>query len=125
MADQRYKDMLVACSADDVFLTSAFTGLQTNMLRPSLVSAGIDPDSLPEGGAIDISKDVDIAAHERRPTRWRDVWSAGHSTSGVLRVLSVADLISQTWQSTRRHEPRRFHRSETVGARSRRGPLST
>ena len=96
MADQRYKDMLVASSADDVLLTPAFTGLQTNMLRPSIVAAGLDPDSLPERGAIDISKDIDVGARESRPTRWRDIWSAGHSTSGVLKVLSVADLISQT-----------------------------
>jgi nitronate monooxygenase len=96
MADQRYKDMLVASSADDVLLTRAFTGLQTNMLRPSIVAAGLDPDSLPERGAIDISKDIDVGARESGPRRWRDIWSAGHSTSGVLNVLSVADLISQT-----------------------------
>ncbi len=47
MADQRYKDMLVASSADDIVLTRAFTGLQTNMLRPSIVAAGLDPDLLP------------------------------------------------------------------------------
>jgi nitronate monooxygenase len=94
MADQRYKDMLVASNADDIVLTRAFTGLQTNMLRPSIVAAGLDPDSLPERGAIEISKDIDIEARESR--RWRDIWSAGHSTSGVLKVSSVADLISQT-----------------------------
>jgi nitronate monooxygenase len=96
MADQRYKDMLVASSADDIVLTRAFTGLQTNMLRPSIVAAGLDPDSLPERGAIEISKDIDVEARESGPARWRDIWSAGHSTSGVLKVSSVADLISQT-----------------------------
>ena len=35
MADARYKEMLVTSSADDILLTKAFTGLQTNMLRPS------------------------------------------------------------------------------------------
>jgi nitronate monooxygenase len=96
MADQRYKDMLVASGADDIVLTRAFTGLQTNMLRPSIVAAGLDPDSLPERGSIEISKDIDIGARESGPARWRDIWSAGHSTSGVLKVSSVADLISQT-----------------------------
>jgi len=96
MADQRYKDMLVASNADDIVLTRAFTGLQTNMLRPSIVAAGLDPDSLPERGSIEISKDIDIGARESGPARWRDIWSAGHSTSGVLKVSSVADLISQT-----------------------------
>jgi nitronate monooxygenase len=96
MADQRYKDMLVASSADDVILTRAFTGLQTNILRPSIIAAGLDPDSLPERGGIEIGKDIDVRGRESKPSRWRDVWSAGHSTSGVLEVSSAADLISQT-----------------------------
>ncbi|MDO9058363.1 MAG: nitronate monooxygenase, partial [Bradyrhizobium sp.] len=96
MADVRYKAMLVASSADDILLTTAFTGLQTNMLRPSIAAAGLDPDNLPPRGAIDIGKDIDIGARENRPARWRDIWSAGHSTSGVAAVLSVDDLVAQT-----------------------------
>ena len=96
MADPRYKAMLVASSADDILLTTAFTGLQTNMLRPSIVAAGLDPDNLPQRGAIDIGKDIDIGARENRPARWRDIWSAGHSTSGVTGVLAVDDLVAQT-----------------------------
>jgi len=96
LADARYKAMLVASSADDILLTTAFTGLQTNMLRPSIEAAGLDPDHLPQRGAIDIGKDIDIGARENRPKRWRDIWSAGHSTSGVTGVLSVDELIAQT-----------------------------
>ena len=95
MADVRYKDMLVASSADDIVLTTAFTGLQTNMLRPSITAAGLDPDDLPQRGAIDIGKDIDIGARENRPARWRDIWSAGHSTSGVTEVMSVDDLVAR------------------------------
>jgi nitronate monooxygenase len=96
MADARYKAMLVASSADDILLTTAFTGLQTNMLRPSIAAAGLDPDNLPQRGAIDIGKDIDIGARENRPVRWRDIWSAGHSTSGVTEVLSVDELVART-----------------------------
>ena len=96
MADQRYKDMLVASSADDILLTTAFTGLQTNMLRPSIEAAGLDPDDLPARGAIDIGKDIDIGARENRPKRWKDIWSGGHSTSGVTEVLSVDEMIART-----------------------------
>lgn len=96
MADNRYKDMLVSSSADDILLTTAFTGLQTNMLRPSIEAAGLDPDNLPSRGAIDIGKDIDIGARENRPKRWRDVWSAGHSVSGVDAVLSVDELVART-----------------------------
>jgi nitronate monooxygenase len=96
MADIRYKAMLVSSSADDILLTTAFTGLQTNMLRPSLEAAGLDPDDLPQRGAIDIGKDIDIGARENSPKRWRDVWSAGHATSGVADVLSVDELVART-----------------------------
>jgi nitronate monooxygenase len=96
MADVRYKEMLVASSADDILLTTAFTGLQTNMLRPSIAAAGLDPDDLPLRGAIDIGKDIDIGARDARPARWRDIWSAGHATSGVTEVLPVDDLIART-----------------------------
>lgn len=96
MADPRYKAMLVESSADDILLTRAFTGLQTNMLRPSIEAAGLDPDDLPERGAIDIGKSMDVNARESRSTRWRDIWSAGHSTSGVTDIPSVADLVART-----------------------------
>jgi nitronate monooxygenase len=96
MADARYKDMLVASSADDILLTTAFTGLQTNMLRPAIAAAGLDPDNLPQRGPIDIGKDIDVGARESGPKRWRDVWSAGHSTSGVTEVLSVDEMVART-----------------------------
>jgi nitronate monooxygenase len=96
MADIRYKQMLAASSADDVLLTTAFTGLQTNMLRPSIEAAGLDPDNLPPRGAIDIGKDIDIGARESRPKRWKDIWSAGHSVSGVTEVMSVDEMIART-----------------------------
>jgi nitronate monooxygenase len=47
-------------------------------------------------GAIEIASDIDIGAREARPKRWRDIWSAGHSTSGVTGVLSVDGLIART-----------------------------
>jgi nitronate monooxygenase len=106
MADARYKAMLVKSSADDILLTTAFTGLQTNMLRPSISAAGLDPDNLPPRGAIDISEDIDIAAREKRPARWRDIWSAGHSTSGVTEVLAVDDLVARTIAEYREADPR-------------------
>jgi len=96
MAPEAYKAMLVEASADDILLTKAFTGLQTNMLRPSIVGAGLDPENLPERGAIDIAKDISVEARETRPQRWKDIWSAGHSVSGVRAVESVAELVEKT-----------------------------
>jgi nitronate monooxygenase len=97
MASDGYKSMLVSSSADDILLTRAFTGLQTNMLRPSIVAAGLDPDNLPARGEIDISKDISVEGREaNRPKRWKDIWSAGHSVSGVQEVLSTAEVVAQT-----------------------------
>lgn len=96
MAPPGYKHILADSSADDVMLTAALTGLPTNLLRPSIVAAGLDPDNLPARGAIDIAADISVEAHEARPKRWRDIWSAGHSVSGVDAVLPVADLVART-----------------------------
>ena len=89
MAQPAYKRMLVDSNADDVVLTRAFTGLQTNMLRPSIVAAGLDPDRLPERGGIDVAKDITAG----QPRQWRDIWSAGHSVSSVSEIVSVEAVI--------------------------------
>ncbi len=101
MAAPEYKQMLVDARLDDIQLTRAFTGLETNMLRPSIVAAGLDPANLPQRGTIDISKDIDRGERERRqaqggPKRWKEVWSAGHSVSGVDDVPGVAALVART-----------------------------
>lgn len=109
MAAPGYKDMLVGSRLDDIKLTRAMTGLETSILRPSLVAAGLDPDNLPERGAIDISKDIDRGAREKSDTRrWKDIWSAGHSVSGVTDVPGVTDLVERTrgeYEAARRTSP--------------------
>jgi nitronate monooxygenase len=97
LAKEAYKQMLVRTRLDDILLTRAFTGLETNMLRPSIAAAGLDPDNLPVRGAIDIANDINAAGRERpNAKRWKDVWSAGHSVSGVSDVPSVAELVERT-----------------------------
>jgi nitronate monooxygenase len=102
LAKDSYKEMLVRSRLDDVLLTRAFTGLETNMLRPSIAAAGLDPDDLPVRGAIDIAKDINAAERDKRDAegpdakRWKDIWSAGHSVSGVSDVPSVAALVERT-----------------------------
>jgi nitronate monooxygenase len=95
MAAPEYKQMLVESSMDDVMLTRAFTGLDTNMLRPSIAAAGLDPANLPERVTIEAASQIHGAGGSG-PKRWKDVWSAGHSISGVTRVQSAEDLIEQT-----------------------------
>jgi nitronate monooxygenase len=101
LAKDEYKRMLVSSRLDDVLLTRAFTGLETNMLRPSIAAAGLDPDDLPRRGAIDVARDINAAEREKGAEgpdarRWKDIWSAGHSVSGVADVPSVAELVERT-----------------------------
>lgn len=91
MAKPAYKAMLVESRLDDVLLTRAMTGLETNMLRPSMEAAGLDPDNLPARGDIAIDKDINPDA----PRRWKDVWSAGHTVQQVDGVPSVAALVAR------------------------------
>lgn len=92
MAVSGYKDMLVSSSLDDVMLSSAFTGLPASKLRPSIIAAGLDPDALPERGMINVSEDINP---DKRPKRWKDIWSAGHSVSGVKDVPTVGELVDR------------------------------
>ena len=97
LAKDAYKQMLVKSRLDDVLLTRAFTGLETNMLRPSIAAAG--PRSRRPAGA---RRHRHRQGHQRRGARqarrkrWKDIWSAGHSVSGVSDVPSVAELVERT-----------------------------
>jgi len=96
LASNAYKQMLVDASFDDVMLTRAFTGLETNMLRPSIAAAGLDPAALPNDmNAIDAAQRY---GHGDGPRRWRDIWSAGHSVSGVRAIEPAAAMISRIKQ---------------------------
>jgi nitronate monooxygenase len=66
----------------------------------------VEREDLPQLGAVDIGKDIDICARENRRVRWRDIWSAGHSTSGVSEVHSVDDIVAPTIAEYRAADPR-------------------
>ncbi len=93
-APEAYKQMLVASSMDDVILTPAFTGLPTSILRPSVRAAGLDPEALDRNPDPDVARAL-YGPEGDGPRRWRDIWSAGHSVSGVLDVPSVEELVSR------------------------------
>jgi nitronate monooxygenase len=97
MAAEAYKRMLVDSNMDDVMLTQAFTGLDTNMLVPSMLAAGLDPRTLPPRVSVEeAARNFSSKGEMSGPRRYRDIWSAGHSISGVTRVQSVAELVEQT-----------------------------
>jgi len=99
MATPAYKKMLADSDMDDVMLTQAFTGLDTNMLKPSMLAVGLDPATLPprvsiEEAARNFSSKGELSA----PRRYKDIWSAGHTVSGVKRIQSAAELVQETFE---------------------------
>jgi nitronate monooxygenase len=95
LASDAYRAMLVAASMDEVILTSSFTGLPASMLAPSIEAAGLDPARLDESLTEAQARERfggDALAGARR---WTDIWSAGHSVSGVRAVQSVAELVAE------------------------------
>jgi nitronate monooxygenase len=90
-----YKQMLARSSLDDVMTTRAFTGLPANFLRPSIVQAGLDPATLDEAVSVQEARSRFGGGSEGATIqRWADLWSAGHSVSGVSTVPSVAELVA-------------------------------
>src|SRR6202451_15722 len=97
MAPDAYKRMLVESGMDDVMLTQAFTGLDTNMLTPSMIAAGLGPRTVsPAGSGERAAKKFSSMAVVEGPRRYKDIWSAGHSISGVDRIQSAAELVERT-----------------------------
>jgi nitronate monooxygenase len=94
LASDAYRAMLVEASMDDVMLTSAFTGLPGNMLTPSIRKAGLDPSRLDEQVSAARAK-AQFGPGGAGPRRWTDIWSAGHSVSGVREVVSVETLVEE------------------------------
>jgi nitronate monooxygenase len=96
MASVPYRQMLVESTLDDVLLTKAFTGLDASMLRPSIVAAGLDPARLDEQVSEERAKEkFGGGGNSQEPKRWSDIWSAGHSVSGVHEVTDVAALVER------------------------------
>ena len=115
MAEADYKAMLVSSELDDILLSRAFTGLETNTLIPSIIAAGLDPKNLP----TDMTKERADALYGRMGSsgvkRWRDTWSAGHSVSGIDAIEPVATLVARTrdqYRAARERAVRRFGQDE-------------
>jgi nitronate monooxygenase len=101
MASVGHKTMLVESSLDDILRSNAFTGLVSNTLRPSVIASGLDPNNLPANLTAERAAEL-YGSGALGPKRWTDIWSAGHSVSGVNAVHSVKDLIDTIGEEYRR-----------------------
>ena len=87
-----YKDMVVESNAQDIVYSNYFTGVHGNYLKPSIASAGLDPDNLPEGDISAMSKLTDGDSDAKA---WKDIWGCGQGIGAIDQVLTVAERVAQ------------------------------
>lgn len=87
MAVPEYKEKLIEVDMDDVMTTKSFSGMTANYLRPTIESAGLDPDNLPSYEEFNNS--------EHRKKRWKEIWSAGQGVTAVKDILPVSQVVEQ------------------------------
>jgi nitronate monooxygenase len=88
-ADERYKQMIVNGSSEDIVYSNLFTGVHGNYLRPSIVAAGLDPDALPTS---DPSK-MDFSTAGKKA--WKDIWGCGQGIAPVGAILPTTELVER------------------------------
>ncbi len=94
LGSEPYKAMLTQSSLDDILTTRAFTGLPASFLTPSIRQVGLDPAELDETVSVQEARQRFGGGSESAVIqRWADLWSAGHSVSGVTAVPPVRDLV--------------------------------
>ncbi|MDF1853978.1 nitronate monooxygenase [Pseudooceanicola sp.] len=95
LAEAGYKQMLADSSLDEVITTKTFTGLAANFLKPSILSTGLGLDDLDETMTPARASELYGAGGHERPKRWKNIWAAGHSVSGVGAPRPVAELVAE------------------------------
>ncbi|RSD25475.1 NAD(P)H-dependent flavin oxidoreductase [Mesobacillus subterraneus] len=91
MASDEYRQMVVEATQEDLILTDAFSGVKANMLKPSIVRAGLDPEQLTKKDTVNF----DSMQKETNAKAWKDIWSAGQGVGAIQNVQSAAEIIEQ------------------------------
>ncbi|MCV6613996.1 MAG: nitronate monooxygenase family protein [Cellvibrionaceae bacterium] len=91
-ADERYKQMVADCSAEDIVYSNLFTGVHGNYLKPSIEAAGMDPDKLPES---DPSKMNFGSGGDQKSKAWKDIWGCGQGIGAIKEVRPAAEYIAE------------------------------
>lgn len=91
LAEPEYKDMLVACTAEDLIVTKAFTGANASMMKPSIVNQGLDPSEIANYEAKMNFSGQDGA--EVKP--WKGIWAAGQGVGCIEKIQPVSSLVER------------------------------
>jgi nitronate monooxygenase len=94
-AVERYKEMITSSSAEDIVYSNLFTGVHGNYLKPSIVSAGMDPDNLPTSDPSKMSFGTDDQGERAKAKAWKDIWGSGQGVGSVGKILPAAELIAR------------------------------
>jgi len=89
-APDAYKQSIVDSGAADIVYSDLFTGVHGNYLRSSIVSAGLDPDTL-AAGDLDTMKFGSEGSNKSKA--WRDIWGSGQGIGAVDRIRPVAEYV--------------------------------
>lgn len=89
MAEQGYKQMVVAAGAEDIVPSKGITGVTANWLRPSLIAAGYDPANMPEDKKPNFENAQDDAK------AWKNVWSAGQGVGAVNAIEPMVQIVAR------------------------------
>lgn len=90
LAPDAHKALVVSSSLEDLVVTSAVTGAAASWLRPSLESAGVDPDASPTAPA---KPHHDSNAPPKK--RWKEIFSAGQGLGQVRGTESVGEIVER------------------------------
>ncbi|MCX8995871.1 nitronate monooxygenase family protein [Rhizobiaceae bacterium BDR2-2] len=90
-ASDEYKRALTESASKDIVYSNSFTGIHGNYLRGSIITAGLDPDRLPEA---DPSK-MDFGKAGDGARAWRDIWGAGQGVGAVKAVEPVSTIVDR------------------------------
>jgi nitronate monooxygenase len=91
-AAQEYKQAIVDNNSDDIVYSNLFTGVHGNYLAPSIRSAGLDPENLPES---DPSK-MNFGGASAKA--WKDIWGCGQGIGAIDQIQPAGAFIARLKQ---------------------------
>ena len=88
--------MLIESAADDIVLSSLFTGVLGNYLKPSINKAGLDADNLPDADKSSMNFG---SGGNTEAKAWKDIWGSGQGIGLIEDSPSVAELVDRLNQN--------------------------
>lgn len=86
LVSEAQKRMVVEARAADILYTPNISGVNANIMRPSLVAQGLDPDASPPAHALDMDNETKA---------WKTLWSAGQGVGSIIDVPPAAELCQR------------------------------